>query len=172
MDQQPASSSSDRRRSPLLVTVIQVISVVIAAVLTLYVIYLLRKPIGWLVIASFLAIAVSGPVRLLQRHIPRGLGILAVYSAVILFPFVILAVLIPPLVEQGNRLASNAPRYAQQVNEFVTSNQTLRGLDEKYDLTAKIGQQAEKLPARIGDVAGALAGLGAGLVSSRAGPRR
>ena len=31
-------------------------------VLALYLIYLLRKPIGWLLIATFLAIALSGPV--------------------------------------------------------------------------------------------------------------
>ena len=33
--------------------------VVVAVVLTLYVIYLLRRPLSWLVIAAFIAIAVS-----------------------------------------------------------------------------------------------------------------
>ena len=34
----------------------------VLVVLALYLIYLLRKPIGWLLIATFLAIALSAPV--------------------------------------------------------------------------------------------------------------
>jgi predicted PurR-regulated permease PerM len=146
--------------------VVRVIVIVVAAVLALYVIYLLRKPIGWLIIAGFLAVAVSGPARLLERRLPRGLAIAVVYVGVVLAPVLILGVLVPPLVQQANRLATNAPTYAREVNEFVTSNRTLRDLDRKYDLTATIQEQASKIPARIGDVAGALANLGAGIVSS------
>jgi predicted PurR-regulated permease PerM len=144
-----------------------VVVVVVAAALTLYVVYLLRKPIGWLVIAGFLAIAVSGPVGLLARRgMPRGLAIALVYLGVALTPLLIMAVLLPPLFEQGNNLARNAPGYARELNEFVAGNQRLRDLDDKYDLTATIQEQAAKLPARLGDVAGALADVGTGIVSS------
>lgn len=169
MSAEPRTSgpgAGGRRGGPPLAAVVRVVAVVVAAVVVLYIAYLLRKPIGWIVLAGFIAIAVSGPVRLLQRRLPRGLAVLLVFLGVVLVPVLIMAVLVPPLVEQGNNLATNAPGYARQVSEFVTGNGTLRGLDDKYDLTAKVQEQAAKLPARIGDVAGALASVGAGIVSS------
>ena len=47
--------------------------------LLLYLIYLVRKPIGWLLIATFLAIALSGPVNVLDRYMKRGFAIAIVY---------------------------------------------------------------------------------------------
>ena len=126
----------------------------VGAVVVLYLIFLLRKPIGWIILAAFIATAVSGPVKLLSRRMPHRAAVLAVFLGVILVPVLIMAVLIPPFVEQGNKLATNAPRYANQVSDFVTGNGTLRGLNDDYDLTAKLQEQAAKLPARLGDVAG------------------
>ena len=51
----------------------------VAVVLVLYVLYLLRKPLSWLVIAAFIAVAVSGPVNVLSRHMRRGFAIAVVY---------------------------------------------------------------------------------------------
>ena len=154
-------------RSAAIVTVTaRVVAVVVVAVLALYLIYLLRKPLGWLVLAGFIAVAVSGPVRLFQRRLRRGLAIGLVYLVVILIPFLVAAVLVPPIVDQANNLATNAPQYARDLTETVQNNKTLHDLDDKYDLTAKIREQAGKLPAKVGDAAGVLADLGAGIVSS------
>ena len=49
-------------RDPFGRAVLRTVLIVVAVALTLYVIYLLRKPLTWLVIAAFLAIAMSGPV--------------------------------------------------------------------------------------------------------------
>jgi predicted PurR-regulated permease PerM len=163
---QVVADETRRARSPAVSDIVRVVSVVVGAVVVLYLIYLLRKPIGWIVLAAFIATAVSGPIGLLSRRIPHGLAVLTVFLGVILVPVLILAVPIPPLVEQGNNLAQNAPRYANQVSDFVTTNPTLRGLNDDYDLTAKLQEQAAKLPARLGDVAGGLASVGAGVVSS------
>ena len=69
--------------------------IVVAVVLTLYLIYLLRRPLTWLVIAAFIAIAVSGPVNLLSQHMRRGLAIAIVYLALILIPIGVGALIIP-----------------------------------------------------------------------------
>ena len=53
--------------------VVRTVLIVVAVVLVLYLIYLLRKPIGWLLIATFLAVALSGPVNFLQRRHEAGL---------------------------------------------------------------------------------------------------
>jgi predicted PurR-regulated permease PerM len=137
-----------------------------ACVLAVVLMYLLRKPIGWLVIAGFIAVAVSGPINLLERRMRRGISIALVYTAVILAPVLVLAILIPPLVEQGNNLADNAPQYARDLSDTVQNNKTLRKLDQDYDLTKKIEEQAGKLPSKVSDVAGGLASVGAGIISS------
>ena len=84
--------------------------VVVGVLLVLYVIYLLRKPISWLIIAAFLAIALAGPVNFFQRYMKRGLAIALVYFGLLLIPIGLGAVLIPPIVNQVRDVATNAPQ--------------------------------------------------------------
>jgi len=155
----PAADSTSR-------AILRNVLIVVAVVLALYLIYLLRKPITWIVIAAFIAIAVSGPVNFLSRWMKRGLAIAAVYLALILIPVGIGALIIPGLVNQGEDLANNAPQYAQDVTDFVNNNDTLRSLNDKYDITTKLEEEANKLPDKIPDAAGILADIGVGIVNS------
>jgi predicted PurR-regulated permease PerM len=167
---QPAASvlapDPGSRSATVVAMTVRVVAVVLVAVLALYLIYLLRKPLGWLVLAGFIAVAVSGPVRLLERRLRRGLAIAIVYLGVILIPFLMGAVLVPPIVEQANNLATKAPQYVDDITEFVQNNDTLHDLDQKYDLTDKLREQAVKLAGNVDDAAGVLADVGAGIVSS------
>jgi predicted PurR-regulated permease PerM len=154
------------RSAAIIAVTARAVAVVIVAVLALYLVYLLRQPLGWLVLAGFIAVAVSGPVRFFERRMRRGLAIAVVYIIVILTPFLIAGVLVPPIVDQANNLATNAPRYAHDLANTVQENKTLHDLDKKYDLTKKIQEQAAKLPGKVGDAAGVLASFGASVVSS------
>ena len=154
------------RSAAIIAATSRVVGVVVVAVIALYLIYLLRQPLGWLVLAGFIAVAASGPVRFFERWIRRGLAITVVYLGVILLPFLIAGVLVPPIVDQAKNLATNAPQYARDLTKTVQENKTLHNLDKKYDLTAKIEEQAAKLPGKVGDAASVLADLGAGIVSS------
>ncbi len=147
-------------------SVVRNVLVVLAVLLAVYVIYLLRRPISWLVIAGFLAIAVAAPVAKLSQRMPRGLAITVVYSGVIAVPVVLAALLIPPLVSQAEELANNLPAYADDVTKFVDENQTLRNLNDDYNITSKIEEEAGKLPGRIGNAATTLSDIGVGLVNS------
>src|SRR5687767_14730766 len=132
----------------------------VLVVLALYLIYLLRKPIGWLLIATFLAVALSGPVNFLERRMKRGFAIALVYLGLLLVPIGIGAVVVPPIVNGANDLAENAPEYADDVTKFVNDNETLRSINEDYDITAKLEEEAGKLPSKIGDAAGVLRDVG------------
>jgi predicted PurR-regulated permease PerM len=138
----------------------------VLVVLSLYVIYLLRQPIGWLLIATFLAIALSGPVNFLNRYMKRGFAIALVYLGLLLIPIGIGAIVVPPIVNGGNDLAQNAPEYADDVTKFVNDNDTLRNINEDYDVTEKIEEEAAKLPSKIDDAAIVLRDVGFGVVSS------
>src|SRR5918995_2248125 len=146
--------------------VLRVVLVIVLVVLSLYLIYLLRKPLTWIFIAGFLAIALSGPVNFLSRRMKRGLAIALVYVALILFPVLLGAVLVPPVVEQLNNLVQNLPAYAADLQEFVGDNDRLRELEEDYNITAELQKQASTLPGRVGDAAGVLSHLRLGVGNS------
>jgi predicted PurR-regulated permease PerM len=153
-------------RDPFGRAALRTVLIVVAVALALYVVYLLRTPLTWLVIAAFIAVAVSGPVNLLQRHMKRGYAIALTYLALIMIPIGLGALLVPSLVSQIEDLAGNVPEYAQDIEEFVQENETLNDLNDKYDFTSEIQSAADDLPNRIGDAAGVLQDIGVGVVNS------
>jgi predicted PurR-regulated permease PerM len=141
--------------------------IVLGVVLSLYLLYLLRRPLGWLVVATFLAIALSGPVNWLHRHLGRrGPAIALTYLALLLVPVGISAIVVPPVVTGANDLANNAPKYAADVQDFVQKNKTLRNLEDDYGVVTQLENEAKKLPQRLGGAAGTLRDLGVGLINS------
>jgi predicted PurR-regulated permease PerM len=147
-------------------SVLRSVLVVVAVAVALYIIYRLRQPLAWIFIAGFLAIALAGPVNWLSRYMRTGFAIALVYLLLILVPVFIGALLIPPIVEQVNLLIQNLPQYASDLSEFVEGNDRLRQLEEDYNITAELEQQASQLPARAGDAASILSDIGLGVVNS------
>ncbi|HZA60013.1 MAG TPA: AI-2E family transporter, partial [Solirubrobacterales bacterium] len=147
-------------------SIARAVLIVVAVLLTIYVLYLLRKPLSWLIIAAFIAVAAAGPVNVLQRRMRRGFAIAIVYLVIALIPVGLGALLIPPIVSQSEDLADNAPEYVQDVEDFVNDNETLQDLNEDYDITGKLQDEAAKLPDKIPDAAGVLSDIGVGLVNS------
>jgi predicted PurR-regulated permease PerM len=146
--------------------IVRTLFIVVLFAIALYLVYLLRKPIGWVLVATFLAVALSGPVNFLSRRIRRGFAITIVYFCLLLVPIGIGALIIPPLVTQGNNLIQNLPEYAQDVQDYTNKNERLRRIEADYNITQKLQEQAEKLPARIGDAANVLGNIGLGVVNS------
>jgi len=146
--------------------VARTVLIVVAVALSLYLVYLLRKPIGWLFAAAFLAVALSGPVNFLDRRLRRGFAVAIVYLGLLAVPLALGALIVPPLVTEGNNLAENAPDYARDVTTFVNENPTLRNLDEDYDITGKLREEAARLPEKLGGAAATLRDLGLGIVNS------
>jgi len=146
--------------------VLRIVLVIVGVAIALYLLYLLRRPIGWILIALFLAVALSAPVNLLARRMRRGFAIALVYLGMLLVPVLIGLVVVPPIVEQANNLVEDLPQYAADVQEFVRDNGTLRQIEEDYDITGKLQEEAEKLPDRLGGAAGTLSDIGLGLVNS------
>lgn len=140
---------------------------VVAVAVSLVLVYLLRGPLTWLVIAAFVALALAGPVSwLTRRGWSRGRAMLVVYLAVLLVPILLLAILVPPIARGVADLVAHLPEYAQRAEDAIRGNDTLRELDDKYDITGTVSQKAHDLPARLGDAAQWLGDLGAGAVNS------
>ena len=146
--------------------ILRTVLVIVGVVLALYLIYRVRKPLSWIFIAGFLAIALAGPINFLGRFMRKGFAVALVYVLLILIPVVIAALLVPPIVEQVNLLIQNVPQYAADLSDFVQRNDRLRSLEENYNITAELQKQASTLPARAGDAASILSNIGLGVVNS------
>ena len=97
----------------------------------------------------------------------RGLAITVVYLILLAIPALLIALIVPPLITEADNFANNVPQYADDVTQFVRDNETLRNLNEDYDITGKLEEEAGKLPNKIGDAAGVLRDVGFGLVTER-----
>jgi predicted PurR-regulated permease PerM len=145
---------------------VRTVLIAVLVVLSLYVIYLLRTPLSWLVIATFVAIALSGPVNLLHRHMPRGMAILVAYLALILVPIGLAALIVPPLVREVTKLVDNAPKYVNDAQSWFNHNPTLHKLDQQYHIGANLERKARQLPQHLGDAASTLSNVGSTIVGS------
>jgi predicted PurR-regulated permease PerM len=147
-------------------SIARIVLIVVGVIISLYLIYLLRKPIGWIVAAVFLAVALSQPVNWLNRRMRRGLAIALVYLGLLAIPILLAAIILPPLVTGANDLAQNAPQYSRDVTDFVERNKRLRKLNDDYNITDKLQQEAGKLPGKLGGAAKTLRDVGFGIVNS------
>jgi predicted PurR-regulated permease PerM len=147
-------------------TVVRIVLIVVCVAICLYLIYLLRRPISWILIAAFLAVALSGPVNYLARSMRRGFAVTLVFLGLLAVPVLLIALIVPPLITEANDFAGDVPRYARDVTDFVQDNDTLRSLNEDYNITAELEKEAAKLPDKLGGAAGTLRDVGLGIVNS------
>ncbi len=161
-----AATPVEHHDTPTFRSILRVVLVVVLSALAIYVIYRLRTPITYVLIAAFIAVAASGPVNSLSRRMRRGFAVAIVYIGIILTPLAIGAILIPPLIEGATDLINDLPAYAQDLEETFSENETLAQVNEDYDLTAKLEGLADDLAGDLGGAANVLADIGAGLVSS------
>src|SRR3954452_4211837 len=108
--------------------IVRIVLTVVCVAVALYLLWRLRKPISWVLIAAFLAVALSPPVNVLARHMRRGFAIAIVYLGLLAIPLALIAVIVPPLITEGNDFADNVPKYARDVTKYVKENKRLRKL--------------------------------------------
>jgi predicted PurR-regulated permease PerM len=152
---------------PPIRAILRVVLTVVASALALLILWRLRTPIGYLVIALFVALVAAAPVAVLSQHMRRGFAIAIVYGGLVLLPIGIGAILVPPGVEAASDLVNDMPRYAEELTETIEGNDQLREINENFNVTSKVEDFAEESSASaLGDAPGALADFGAGLVTA------
>ena len=86
--------------------------------------YIIRDILLMVFIAIIFAALVEPVVNFLEsKKIPRGVGVIMIYIGLLLFIYLIVSLLIPPIVEQVSLLTSNFPGLWQQVVENYASVQ-------------------------------------------------
>jgi predicted PurR-regulated permease PerM len=129
----------------------------------MYLLVQVRSTLMLLGIAVFLAVALGPAVDFFSRgRLPRGAAILLVYVLIFAVFGGVLSLVVPPVVNGATDLSNNIPGYIDDLR----NNKTIRDFDNKYDVTSKLQQEAQKLPEKLGDAAGALQSIAAGVVNT------
>ena len=156
--------------------VFKVMAIVLVAIgvalLLNHVVVEVKTTIRWLCAAIFLALALSPLVDLVERArlrgraMPRWLAILVAYVIFLAgFVFLVLQV-IPPIVREVEQLGSQLPSYVHDFENWANNNEQFRELNDKYDITSALSQQAAQLPSKLGDAAGAAKEITVGILNN------
>lgn len=101
-------------------TVFKVIGILMAFLFA----YIIRDILLIIFIAIIFAALIEPLINYLEKKkIPRGLGIILIYTLLLLFMLLTVRLLIPPMVEQVSRLATNFPSLWEQMISNLSSFQ-------------------------------------------------
>ncbi len=114
-----------------------------------------RTTLQWVAAAVFLTLALDPAVGLIQRawpgdgRMPRVLAILLVYVAALAALIFLVLHVFPPIVHDIEGLAHKLPRYVHDFESWANNNKQFQDLNNKYDITAKLSQEASTLPSHL-----------------------
>ena len=130
----------------------------------LYLLVQIRSTLLLLGIAVFLAVALGPAVAFFEERgrLPRAASILLVYLLIFFVFGGVLSLIVPPVVNGATDLSRDLPGYVSDLRD----NRTIRNFDNKYDITSKLQDEAQKLPDKLGDAAGALQSIATGVVNA------
>jgi predicted PurR-regulated permease PerM len=121
-----------------------------------------RTTLQWVAAAVFLALALDPAVSLVQRAwpgdgaMPRVLAILLVYVAGFAALVFLSLQIFPPIVNDIESLAHKLPGYVRDFESWANNNQQFQELNQKYDITQKLTQEASTLPSHLSSGASTL----------------
>jgi predicted PurR-regulated permease PerM len=130
----------------------------------LYLLVQIRSTLLLVGIAIFLAVALGPAVDFFSTRakLPRAAAILITYVLLVGVIAGVLALIVPPVVNGASSLSRDIPGYIDDLR----NNKTIRDFDNKYDITTKLQDEAQKLPNKLGDAAGALQSVAASIFNA------
>ena len=143
-----------RLASPSLSGVVRIVLMVTVCAIGVYLAWRVRGVIRLCAISLFVALALIPLVDTVvaRTRLPRGAVILATFVLLIASVAVIGYVVVPSLVKEVGQLSHDAPRYAADLRH----NGTFRHYDNRYHITAKLVDDARRLPQMLGHLVGPL----------------
>jgi predicted PurR-regulated permease PerM len=118
-------------------TILSIVGILIVVGMILWVVWIARHVIVWVLISLFLAMALNPLVALLQRHgiRRRGLAVGVAYLIALAAVAGIAAAFIPTLVDQVNNFANKVPDY---VHQLTHGRGRLGFLETRYHVVEKV----------------------------------
>ena len=164
-------ASSIEVRAVAKIAAISLLVIAVAVLLALVILHT-RTTLRWILAAIFLALALEPGVKLAQRvHVggrypPRWLAILFVFFAFAVVFAALVVIVIPPIIREIESLAQKLPTYVKDFESWAEQSPAFRDLNERFDLTQVLSQQASSLPSKLGDAAGTAGSITVALVTN------
>jgi predicted PurR-regulated permease PerM len=142
-------------------TIFAILGILLAVFVVLYVLWVARHVLSWLLIALFLALALNPAVEFLQRHGLKRRGAAAGVTFLLAIAAIagLGALFIPPLVDQVNNFADRVPDY---VRDLTHGRGRLGFLETRYHIVERI-----KHAIQTGGVGRLTVGAGAALTVTK-----
>jgi predicted PurR-regulated permease PerM len=121
---------------------------VVAVLLALAAMWIVRDVLVLILVALFVAVSLDPAVRWLMRHhVRRPFAVLLIVFLALAFVVTVVALIVPPLVQEGSAISRDLPGYLSDLDE---RSKTFRELSSQYGLDKSLRELAQDLPARIG----------------------
>lgn len=145
-------------------TVARIVVVVAGVSLLLYAAYLVRSVLMLVLISAFLAIGLDPAVRRLEGWgLKRGQAVAAIFLSATLLLVGFMVAIVPALVEQVAKFATDLPQYVQNIAE---DNPRIQRWVEDNNIQDKLKEATEKAPSMIGGSFGSVLGIAGSIVSA------
>jgi len=128
--------------------VVTTILIIVGIAAALWLVWLTRRIITWVLIAAFLAAVLNPAVDAFQKRLRlrRVPAISVTFLLGLSATAGILLMLVPPLIDAGQELADDAPGYVDR----LADTRLVRELDERYDVVDRMQEFVRDLPDRLG----------------------
>jgi predicted PurR-regulated permease PerM len=143
-----------RVSAPSLGDLVRTVLMVTACAIFLYLVWRVRIVVRLAAISLFFALTLMPVVDAVtsRTRVPRGVVILGAYVVLIAGVALIGYVVVPSLVKEVQQLSHHAPQYAADLRR----NATFRHYDDRYHISAKLVDDARRLPQLLGHLVGPL----------------
>lgn len=139
-------------------TVIRVLLLVVSAMMLLAALKQAQHALILIFTSFFLALALNGPVQWIARRLPgtmkgkRSAATAISFLMVVLFIGAFIAIIVPPLIKQGQSFIIAAP---QLVEDSRDKDSELGGFINRYNLEGQVDSLSEQLRDRLENAGGA-----------------
>lgn len=147
-------------------TVVRIILILLAFVVGIYLVIMLSRPLVWLGISFFFALALEPPVNWLSKRLPkksRGLAVFLVVLSTLLVIAYVVSVIGPPIVKQLGELAKNLPSYYKQ---FLSDNNFISNYLRSADIPKTLSLNGDKIANFITNTGGGVRNIFSSVFSS------
>lgn len=137
---------------------------ILVIILGLLFLYFIKEVLAIVFISLIFAAAITPFVDKMQKHgIPRGFGVLILYLILFGVVTLMIALLIPPVIEQLKQLSANFPSYYEQI---VRSLQNFQEFSASKGLTGNVEQGLQSITSTLTKFTGSLFGIVGGIFGS------
>jgi predicted PurR-regulated permease PerM len=145
-------------------TVVRIVLTVVGVLVLLYAAYLVRSILILVLIAAFLAVGLNPAVSRLEKlGLRRSFAVALIFLAAVAFIIGFAMAVVPPLVSQVTRFATDLPDYVQDIAD---RNPRVAEWVEENDIPAKLQDAVGNVPTIIGSSLGNVLGIAGSIVTA------